>query len=258
MSNFIRLFEQGPNPERLERIKYILDAAKKDLLSPDSAGYHATNLEALDLLITTGKFPGKPVNEAIVDKRGHLKGTEGELYFEPNPDALPQSFSDLKKRLEEFGLDNKTQTKRSENYAPSAAVSQNFLQLANLNIHNLDSYRLSIEVSDWDIKKLDRFQKSSFSPEYMQTILAWLDKYGISKERFIEIQGQVIEESEKSKGVVIALHKDIFSSFTPFEGEEETDMFIRCPQGLDYHFIRAIKPIGEKGEKFFENLKSQL
>jgi hypothetical protein len=219
----------GGEKEKNEYRRKILKAFEKGIEDEGSViGYHGTSLEAVKVLLETGKMPGYTGRDDNFMKRG-------DLNFYPLKSKL-QDHS-----LKETFLDKEETLKKTASYAESVSESHYLLK------------SLEIEIDDKNCEEAARLLCSPFLEE---------DEEREMRQRFLgrgineKELDEAIEKASGKNGVIITISDNILGRYEILPGDQgEGDLKINFSNGFSVDYIEGIKPIGKENINFFEELK---
>ncbi|MEI6280877.1 MAG: hypothetical protein WCP17_02670 [bacterium] len=251
------------SPEQKERIRFLLEMADKNLSSPNTIGYHGAGLATLKLLIQGGKFPGKAYEEGTAFKKG-------DLHFFPLVKGFPNEFSkaylvslmDLSSNdLNIESLNEEYGTNEATKYAKSGSQRQIFMEVAKLDITNKEHCNLMDELLPISYKTeeaVGHISKIYNDPVAYEQISTIAKKLNLDKQKLIDIIMKVAERMQTQAGFVFALDKKILKEYEIKGGDQGSDLYINCPDGLDYKLISGLRPIGQKEKEFLVSLRAGI
>lgn len=190
------------------------------------AGWHGTSIEAIELTLLEGAFPGSA--------RSHREVAAGHLYFFPTEaaDWLPPS-----ELMPQYGGRG-----GAVRYAAQTAQHSYVLRRLNLDFHDFEHHQLVYALID--IAK----GEEPGNP---------LSEKVLSARRIDrDLALQVAAESLDRKGVLIAVSHHALAQFPPSQGDRGgSDQKIFVPNGLPLSGIAGIEPLGEPEMQYFETLQ---
>ena len=212
------------DPEITKRENHLIDIFDLGLDGEDVIGYHGTSLESIEYLIENGHLPG--ATEDIILRRG-------DLYFYPRKKMFQEH------HLAHTFFDSEA-IEKTEEFASIIAQEHYLMKHLGLDMNDQSMRRLAKGMLLFDMEQEEAYEE--------------LGKMGFSPEQLDE----ALEQAEERSGIVLALDKKILQHFNPEDGDEnEGDLKINCPDGLDYSYFSGLKPISDQEWDFFENLRKK-
>jgi hypothetical protein len=246
---------QKYSPEQKERIKYVLEIADRDLSSPSLAGYHGTGIASLKLLIETGKLFGRPLKGNMADSHGI--GNKGDLHFYPRAAGFPKDFNQYHLGRSLGNLTEKKSIEYATDYARDASERDIFMELAGLDQSIQEHRDLFYEFSSG--KDVEAGVNLAYdNPEAFKDVLDIAEKLKLSRNNLIDILKRVQEETLSRKGLIFGLDQKLLDKYKIKSGDEGDDLFINCPDGLDYKDVCGLRALGKTEKEFLANLRTKI
>ena len=252
-------------PEQIERIKYLLGIAKKDLSSRSLIGYHGTGLSSLNLLIKTGKLFGSPIKGHMADSHGI--GNKGDLHFFPRAVGFPKDFDkSMALGINRYSIEDLEEERAVEgatSYAKNLSERDIFMESSGLDVTNPEHVLLFNEITILPFVvegTVEECMNHIYShPEDFRDILEIARKLKLDKSRLIEIGKLIQEEMHLRQGFVFGLDKKLLDRYGLKIGDDlGEDLFLNCPDGLDYTLLCGLRPLGQKEKALLKTLRSQV
>lgn len=251
-----RVPTQEYSPEQKERIRYLLKLADKDLASPSIVGYHGAGIKALELVIKNGKLFGRPNKSELADSYGI--GNKGDLHFYPRASGFPADFdqSYLRYNLGQLSKDQAIQG--AMGYAHDNSLRDILVKIVGLDLSNLEHYSACLELSPAGKTMKESIEYVYKRPDICHEVIDIAKKLNLDESAMKKIARAVDKEIPLRKGLIFGLDKKILDEWHIGSGDEGSDLFINCPDGLDIKYLSGLRALGEKEREFLASLRTKI
>lgn len=238
--NISIITEKTPSVIR-EREAYLIKLWGKDLDTQDCVAYHETSLEAIEILITTGRLPG---HTGPTQENPNLPQL-GDVYFTPRKNVFP-----FEKLPDIWLLDPRDKWLHPENFQDlsysddSLPIAHRFCSLLGIDISEFGMQAINYIHDLNGIKFLDFFEAE-----------IELKKLGLTDEQMTE----AYEQAKLRRGLVLGLNREALDQYQLTVGDGGYDFRLNGGlKGLPITAFSGIETLGPEETSFFQGLKNKL